>query len=229
MTIENTGNRMSGVTFLRALESSLRGDRPGLKAQLRLAPEPRPGTKVYQDVPSSSLSAGVLVLLYPGEGRLLVLLTQRTADLLHHRAQISFPGGQQEADEDLQVTALRESQEEVGIDPQSLRIMGHLTPLFIPPSNYCIFPTVAYAPERPALQPSEKEVAAVLEVPLDHLRDPRNLKRETWKLRSHDVSVPFFDYQGHKIWGATAMVLSELLEIIGDIPQSGVWERSRGE
>jgi len=220
---------MRGETFLRALESSLRGARPGLKAQLRLAPEPRPGTRVYQDVHPSSLSAGVLVLLYPERGHLQILLTQRTAELLHHRAQISFPGGQQEAGEDLQLTALRESQEEVGIDPQGLRILGSLTPLFIPPSNYCIFPTVAYASERPALQPSEKEVAAVLEVPLGHLRDPRNLKREIWQLRGLDVCVPFFDYQGHKIWGATAMVLSELLEIIGDILQAGKGAGTRGE
>jgi 8-oxo-dGTP pyrophosphatase MutT (NUDIX family) len=229
MTIDNTGNRMSGEMFLRALESSLRGDRPGLKAQLRLAPDPRPGTQVYQDVHASSVSAGVLVLLYPDKGRLRILLTQRTAELLHHRAQISFPGGQQEAGEDLQLTALRESQEEVGIDPRGLRILGPLTPLFIPPSNYCIFPTVAYAAERPSLQPSDKEVAAVLEVPLNHLRDPRNLKRENWKLRDRDVSVPFFDYQGHKIWGATAMVLSELLEIIGDIARADEGDRIWGE
>jgi 8-oxo-dGTP pyrophosphatase MutT (NUDIX family) len=222
------GERMSGKTFLQALESSLRGDRPGLKAQLRLAPEPRPGTQVYRDVRSSSLSAGVLVLLYPGEGRLHVLLTQRTADLLHHRAQISFPGGQQEAGEDLKLTAIRESQEEVGIDPRGLRILGHLTSLFIPPSNYCIFPTVAYASQRPAFQLNEKEVASVLEVPLDHLRDPRNLKRETWKHRGRDVSVPFFEYQEHKIWGATAMVLSELLEIIEDLPQADKRGRARG-
>jgi hypothetical protein len=88
---------------------------------------------------------------------------------------------------------------------------------------------VAYAPERPSLQPSDKEVAAVLEVPLNHLRDPRNLKRENWKLRDRDVSVPFFDYQGHKIWGATAMVLSELLEIIGDIARADEGDRIWGE
>jgi 8-oxo-dGTP pyrophosphatase MutT (NUDIX family) len=220
---------MSTETFLAALESSLRGIRPGLDAQIRLAPEPRPGTLDYQEAPSSSLNAGVLVLLYPGGESLRILLTQRTAEVLHHRAQISFPGGQQEEGEDLQLTALRESQEEVGIDPQRIRILGHLTPLFIPPSNYCIFPTVGYAPERPALQPCETEVAAVLEVPLDHLRDPRNLKRETWTLRGRDVCVPFFDFQGHKIWGATAMVLAELLEIIGGILRDEEGDRARGE
>lgn len=216
---------MSSKVLVKALESRLRQNRPGLPAQLRLAPHPRPGTQVYQDVPSSSLRAGVLVLLYPGKGKLRVLLTRRTADLLHHQAQISFPGGQQEPGEDLQLTAAREAKEEVGIDPQGFRILGRLTPLFIPPSNYCIFPTVAYASERPEFRPNEKEVAEVLEVPLDHLADPGNFKQEMWNHRGHDVCVPFFDYRGHKIWGATAMVLAELMEIIEDLPLTCVREK----
>ncbi|MGB2908510.1 MAG: CoA pyrophosphatase [Candidatus Aminicenantaceae bacterium] len=213
---------MSSEEFVQALVSRLREKRPGLRAQLRLAPDPRPGTQAYPDVPSSSLPAGVLVLLYPRRSKLRVLLTRRTADLLHHQAQISFPGGQQEPGEDLQLTAAREAQEEVGIDPQDFRILGRLTPLFIPPSNYCIYPTLAYAYERPEFRPNEKEVAEVLEVPFEHLADPANFKQEMWKHRGRDVCVPFFSYRGHKIWGATAMVLAELMEIIEDLPLTGV-------
>ena len=212
---------MNSETFVRALASRLREKKPGLEAQLRLAPAPRPGTQAYPDVPPSSLQAGVLVLLYPGEEGLRVLLTRRTAELEHHQAQISFPGGQQEPEEDLQRTATREAQEEVGTDPQSLRILGRLTPLFIPPSNYCIHPTVAFVSKRPKFRLNEKEVAEVLEVSLDHLADPSNFSQEMWIHRGSEINVPFFTFREHKIWGATAMVLAELMAVLEELPQSG--------
>lgn len=194
-----------------------RGDKPGLRAQLRLSPDPRPGDRVYQEVQDVCRRAGVLVLLYPREERLYVLLTRRTSGLLHHRAQISFPGGQQEPGEDLRDTSLREAQEEVGISPRNLCVLGELTPLYIPPSNFCIYPTVASAADPPELCPCAEEVDEVLEVPLDHLADPRNLGRETWRIRGEEVSVPFYRFEDRKIWGATAMVLAELLEILKDV------------
>ncbi len=207
--------------FLSKLENRLQREKPGLTAQLRMVPDPRPGDKVYQEVQDSCLRAGVLVLLYPWEDRLCVLLTQRTTQVLHHRSQISFPGGQQDPGEILRETALRETFEEVGIAPHSLHVLGELTPLFIPPSNYCIFPFVASASERPDFHPCEQEVAQVLEIPLDHLTDPQNLKHEDWQLRGQVVSVPFYAFQEHKIWGATAMVLSELLDIVRSVsPES---------
>jgi 8-oxo-dGTP pyrophosphatase MutT (NUDIX family) len=219
---------MRADEILQALEQRLHGARPGLSAQLRLAPDPRPGTTIYTEVPGGCQNAGVLVLLYAkGDGdRLHVLLTRRTDRVLHHRDQISFPGGRQEPGEDLSQTALREAQEEVGVPPDFLRVLGPLTPLFIPPSNYCIFPTVASAPGSFDFRPSDHEVAEVLEVPVDHLLDPKNLKRERWRLRDSDVSVPFYQFQQDKIWGATAMVLSELLEIIKPSPTGLLGRRS---
>ena len=205
---------MDSTEFLLKLEDSLQREKPGLAAQFRMVPDPRPGDKVYQEAQDSCLRAGVLVLLYRLHGRVCVLLTQRTTHGLHHRSQISFPGGQQDPGEDLQQTALRETSEEVGVTRHSLHILGELTPLFIPPSNYCIYPFVASASERPDFRPSEQEVAQVLEIPVVHLMDPQNLKYEKWELRGQEVSVPFYAFQKHKIWGATAMVLSELLDIV---------------
>jgi len=205
---------------ISALERKLRRPgRPGLKAQLKLAPDPRPGHRIYAEVEESCRRAGVLVLLFPRQGRLCVLLTRRTSELLHHRAQISFPGGQQEPDENLRATSLREAWEEVGIPPERPKILGELTPLYIPPSNFCIYPTVASLADPPELKPCEKEVAEVLEVPLDHLAHPDSFKREIWKIRGEDVSVPFFEFGERRIWGATAMVLAELLEIYSDAHQ----------
>jgi len=207
---------------LPILERRLRLARPGLAAQLRMAPDPRPDDKLYHEVADTCHRAGVLVLLYLNDGRLYVLLTRRTDRVLHHRAQISFPGGRQESGEESCDAALREAEEEVGISAQDFQVLGELTPLFIPPSNYCIFPFVAYAGRRLDFILSDQEVAEILEVPLSHLADPENFHRENWIIRGHEVSVPFFRFKQDKIWGATAMVLSELLAVLVDVDRAAV-------
>jgi 8-oxo-dGTP pyrophosphatase MutT (NUDIX family) len=179
-----------------------------------MVPDPRPGDQTFQEVGDRCLKAGVLILLYAWEDRIFLALTRRTSRVAHHQAQISFPGGQMHNNESIVEAALREAREEIGIIPKSLRILGELTPLYIPPSNYCIYPVVAVAEGRPDFRPFPEEVEEVIEVPLDHLLDPDNIRREIWSVRGTDVSVPFFQFHGHKIWGATAMVLAELVELL---------------
>ncbi|MGZ5513841.1 MAG: NUDIX hydrolase, partial [Candidatus Aminicenantales bacterium] len=132
--------------FLASVEKGLWAPLPGIAAQLTMAPEPRTGHKAYFEVEDSCRKAGVLVLLSIKDGRLSVLLTRRTERVLHHRGQISFPGGEQHSGESLEATALRETIEEMGLDLTAVRVLGRLTPLYIPPSNYCIYPTVAFIP-----------------------------------------------------------------------------------
>lgn len=200
--------------FMRSLENKLSGPKPGLKAQLTMITNPRPGNQVYQQVENSSYKAGVLVLLYPQKGRLHLVLTRRTEQVDYHKGQISFPGGRQEKRETLEQTAKREAQEELDIDPDSIRILGRLTPLYIPPSNYCIYPIVAISEGRPDFRPFRLEVAEVLEIPLDHLMDSHTVQREMRIIRGTEVEVPFYAFGEHKIWGATAMVLAELVEVL---------------
>jgi 8-oxo-dGTP pyrophosphatase MutT (NUDIX family) len=200
---------------LRLLEQRLRREKPGLRSQLKMAPEHRLGDKTYQEVGDACLRAGVLILLYPRETGLHLVLTRRTSSVVHHQAQISFPGGQMDENENAAETALREAEEEINVRPAEVRVLGELTPLYIPPSNYCIYPVVAAAGKRPDFRPSPHEVAEVIEVPLGHFLDPHNTRREKWPLRGRDVMVPFYLFQGHKVWGATAMVLAELLDLIG--------------
>lgn len=200
--------------LLLLLEKRLGGDKPGLNAQLKMTPRPRPGHLRYDEVDVSCTRAGVLVLLYPWNDSLFLVLTRRTEQMRQHQAQISFPGGRQESGEDLVQTALRETKEELGIQPDSPRLLGALTPLYIPPSNTCIHPVVATLLQRPEFVRSPKEVEEVIEVPLAHLRDPINVHEEIWTLRGIPVRVPFFLFKGNKIWGATAMVLAELLELL---------------
>jgi len=200
--------------ILDRIEKGLWAALPGIPAQLSMVPEPRPGHKAYFEVEDTCRKAGVLVLLYMKAGRLRVLLTRRTDRVLHHRGQISLPGGEQHPGESLEATALRETAEELGPDLGAVRVLGRLTPLFIPPSNYCIYPTVAYIAGPLDFHPQPEEVAEVIEAPVDHLADPRNVRRETWTVGGRDVDVPFYEFEGHKIWGATAMVLAEFLALL---------------
>lgn len=205
------------TAVLERLQERLREPKPGLQAQLRMVTVPRPGNKTYLDVGDACSRAGVLVLLYPWKKRLHVVLTKRTKTVAHHQDQISFPGGRIDHGESPVEAALREAKEELGIDPAATRILGELTPLYVPPSNYTIYPVVATMNKRPPVQPSPDEVAEVIEIPLLHLLDAKNIRQETWLLRGMEVRVPFYFYQSHKIWGATAMILAEFMEIISPL------------
>lgn len=179
-----------------------------------MSPEPRPGTRPVDQIKDTHTRAGILVLLYPKNGRLHLVLTLRTHQVEYHQGQISLPGGRQEPGESLEQTALRETQEELGVDIESLKVIGGLTPLYIPPSRYCIYPFVAISEQQLVFHPSPLEVAEVIEVSLDHLMDSNNMRRELWTVRGMEMTVPFYEFGDHKIWGATAMVLAEFLVVI---------------
>lgn len=195
------------------LAGRLRKDKPGLQAQLKMVPEPRPGQKVYTEVEATCMKAGVMILLYLHEGSWQTVLIRRPSTVLYHKDQIGFPGGQLEPGENFEQAALRETWEELGVYPDQVQIAGHLTPLYIPPSNFCIYPVVAIASGPLLFRPHPEEVAEIIEVPVSHLADARNVRRETWNIGGQPVEVPFYAFKNHKIWGATAMVLSEFLEI----------------
>ncbi len=189
---------------------ALQQPRPGLKAQISMSPRPR--APVTNTAPARA--GGVLLLLYPINGRLHLVLTRRTEELSRHKGQISLPGGAREPGESFEEAALREAHEELNLNPADVQVLGRLSPLYIPPSNYCIRPVVGYTPARPDFQPDPREVAEVLEVPLAELLDPATVREEDWLLRGITVRVPFFAVQQHKVWGATAMVLAEFVALI---------------
>lgn len=205
---------MTDRAILERVESGLRAPLPGIPAQLLMAPDPRPGQKAYFEVEGTALKAGVLLLLYEEGGELRLLLTRRTERVLHHRGQISFPGGEQHPGESVEATALRETEEELGLDLGAVRILGRLTPLYIPSSNYCMYPTIAHLPGTPVFKPQADEVAETIEVPVAHLIEPKNRGRTEWTIGARKVDVPFYEFLGHKIWGATAMVLAEFLAVL---------------
>ena len=134
----------------------------------------------------------------------------RSNGLVNHRGQISLPGGAREEGEPLQETAMRETCEELGVCLDAGQLLGRLASLYIPPSDFEIYPFVAYVPVRPVFRPSPAEVAEVLQVPLSDLLRPDLHRQESWQVHGLSMNVPFYQFGEHKVWGATAMVLSEL-------------------
>lgn len=205
-------------SVLHHLESRLRNPLPGLPAQLRMMPDPPPpGQKTYAETGDDCLHGAVLALIYPRGGKAHLVFIRRPLTVVHHKGQIAFPGGHVEDGETPAEAAVREAWEEVGVIPGDIRLLGALTPLYIPPSHYCIYPFVAMTDIPPAFVPQPGEVDEIIETPLDHLLDEANLRTETWTFDIGPRRVPFYAFGPHKIWGATAMVLSEFLEILRSI------------
>ena len=188
---------------------------PGMAAQVTMAPRPRPFRPPDGSTPRQ---AGVLVLLYPVGGRLHLVFTVRPANLDHHAGQVSFPGGGwEEGDTSLAETALRETREELGISAEGIEVLGPLTPLYIPVSHNMVHPFVALAPRRPTFQPDPLEVAALLEVPLATFRDPSIRGEDRMERDGLEVVIPYYAVRGHKIWGATAIILAEFLALLDSL------------
>jgi len=162
-------------------------------------------------------SAGVLALLFPDGDHTAILLTERRHDLNRHAGQISFPGGSSEPDEPLHQTALRETHEEIGLPPHAIELLGALSPLYIQVSNFCVYPFVGVLetpPKNLVLQPSE--VTLIHTLRLADLRLPATRSYEPRLVYGQTVDVPVFAVNGLSIWGATAMMLAELLAVCGD-------------
>ena len=186
-----------------------------------MAPRPRrlwvPGV-----VPEGARRAAGLALLYPRGGDTALLLTVRGSHLLRHRGQVSLPGGAVDAGESVEHAALREAEEEVGLDPARIAIRLTLTPLHIPVSGYVLHPVVATAAAAPEVRAAATEVDRIVEIGLSRLADRAAQKIERNQREGVAVSVPYFDLPGAKLWGATAMVVAELLAVLR-IPVSP-WE-----
>lgn len=153
-----------------------------------------------------------MAIAFEKGGQTHLVLTKRHDDLNSHAGQISFPGGRREEGETLEATALREAHEEVGVEPAALTILGELTSLYILPSDYEVHPFVAWHDGQPTFTRQADEVDEILEVPIAHLLDPANQYEEPWEIRGYQLIVPYYLVGKHKVWGATAMMLSEFLE-----------------
>ncbi len=207
--------------FIDRLRSRLTEPLPGPEAQFRMAfarrveelrrnPLPPPDARV----------ACVLNLLHHSNGEWRTLLIQRTTNPRdRHSGQVSFPGGRhEESDGDLASVALREAHEEVGVSPLEVEILGRLTELYIPVSNFVVYPFVGLLLGPSEFTPQPGEVEAILTPPLSVFSRPENRKLTDLTVGEGLLlkSVPYFEVEGRVVWGATAMILSEFLELLPD-------------
>jgi 8-oxo-dGTP pyrophosphatase MutT (NUDIX family) len=205
------------VTFshiLVTLQSSLARELPGAAAHVHLAPIPRRQWPAGFN-PARVRRAAGLLLVFPVHDHAHIVLTERAHTLERHGGQISLPGGVVEPGETFEHAALREAHEEIALPARGVTVIGALTPLDIPVSGFRLHPIVASAQKRPPLRPADGEVARIIDVRVDDLLRPETLTSTVRTREGHQVDAPAFRVSGVEIWGATAMVLSEFLVLLG--------------
>ena len=203
-------------TFRNNVQTALRSELPGQQAQYAMAHGFR---RPYPEVPSDARQAGVMALFYPVEDQLRLALIERASSNPNdrHGGQIGFPGGKYELkDNDLQQTALRETEEEIGVPASDVEVLGKLTELYIPVSHFQVHPYVGVLDYCPEFRPQWEEVQSVVEVPLGQLFDPARRKTTDLQVRREITlkEVPYFELADRVVWGATAMMLNELITIM---------------
>jgi 8-oxo-dGTP pyrophosphatase MutT (NUDIX family) len=187
---------------------------PAVAARFDLRP---PLRRHYEDPPPNARPAAVLLLLYPREGRWHLPLTLRPEHLPAHAGQVSLPGGAIGPGETSRGAATREFHEELGGLGEPIRLLGPLSPIYVPASNFRIEPWVGVAQRRPVMTPNPQEVAELLEIPLSHLLDPASLGRHVREYDGARYEAPHFLWPPHRIWGATCRILGELVMIVEEL------------
>jgi 8-oxo-dGTP pyrophosphatase MutT (NUDIX family) len=201
-----------------ALRRRLSGPLPGLDAQLRMAPRPlmRPDPALEPGL----RPAAALLLLYPHADAWHVPLTVRGSGLRHHTGQVSLPGGRLDhPDESVEQAALREANEEIGVLPAEVEILGRLTAIPVIVSGHLLQPVIGVATRRPAFTLATHEVERLIELPVSRLLESDAV---AWEERVRSIpppgvmNVPYFEVDGARVWGATAMVLAEFSALLAD-------------
>lgn len=201
--------------LLHQLKNQLKNKLPGGVSHQKMLP---PG-RILQ-LPSEQIhyhESAVLILLFPSGDQIEICLIRRPATMKNHASQIAFPGGKKEDDDkDLVHTALREAQEEIGLDHESIEILGMLSPVYVQISNFLIYPVLGWMTHHPDIQIDFREVDEVIFISLKEVTDPSSLCDRQIDTRTGRIKVPGYEINGNFIWGATAMMLAELVDISAD-------------
>ncbi len=211
---ENFDHLLGAPPRVRTLAKSLRGSLPGQRGQRLMWPRDLSSDR-FNRPPGDARLAAVLILLYEHEGRICFPL-QRRKEVIGdpHGGQISLPGGSREGNERVEATALREAQEELGIDPDRVRVLGRLSRLWIPVSHFKVRPVVAWTDSEPAYRLDPKEVEQLILCSLEELENPKRMVSFARKIRGRSRRVPAWRLDDGYLWGATAMILAELISIV---------------
>ncbi len=211
-------NDLRFTEFVAFLNSRLSQPLPGQPAQFQMAPLSRRQPSRASTEAKDCREAGVLALFYPDQDdRPHLMLTRRPEAMNKHAGQVAFPGGRRESGESLEETALRETEEEVLVAASQIDVLGELTSLYIPPSNFCVHPFVGAISHTPDLSVRTEEVADIFGVPPVHLTDPAMRASKPMELGGITRDIPHFMLQGHVVWGATAMMMAELAAVLNPL------------
>jgi 8-oxo-dGTP pyrophosphatase MutT (NUDIX family) len=202
---------------INQIKLKLKQELPGDKPRSLLAPFINGVNQELTQPSKSSKQSAVLLLLWERNERLQIVFTLRSAQLLSHSGQISFPGGRTEINETPEETALRETCEEIGVPPYYIDILGRLSPIFVLPSNSYIIPVVGYSKTYLDFKINRNEVAEVFTKPIDFFTF-ENIKEKKWDVRGELIDIPYWSiHHSIPLWGASAMILAEFIEIYRNI------------
>lgn len=205
---------MSDHQFITFLRNRIEKPLPGKEAQKKMLPVPINDSNARKlTAPDDATPSSVLIPIFMDENdQLNVILTLRTSGI-RHGGQICFPGGRSEQNENPLITALRESQEEIGLLPNEVQIVGSITSFYLQHTNNLINPFIGFLQKKPELTRNPNEVKEIIMVGLNKLVTEDKLINERWDLEHNTFDVPYWDIHDVPLWGATAMILSELMEL----------------
>ncbi len=208
-------SKLSFEKFITGIGQELSKPLPGTRAQWEMVPSTRT-TDARMDSKEGRRLSAVMVLFYPKRDSIYFALVKRVVYNGVHSGQISLPGGQfEDSDQDFAATALRETQEEIGIDSKNIKLLGRLTSMYIPPSNFDVYPFVGYVTDNPVFHIDPVEIDHLMEIELDDFMNPAcKTEKQIHHRTGIDVSVPCFYLHDEVVWGATAMILNELREVL---------------
>lgn len=209
----------SARVFMDLLKAELFLNLPGVDAHLLLAPEIRINDLKTTEPPDHAFESAVLIILYPFKNRLYTVVILRNEYNGAHSGQISLPGGKaEESDTDFRHTALREAWEEIGIIPDEMEIIGQLSRFYVRPSNFIIYPFIAFCARRPEFHPDPIEVQRIIEIDIFNEISYDKIVNRTFNFKNNlKVDAPGFSVSGEFMWGATAMIFSELNQILNSV------------
>ena len=206
---------MISEELIERLKGAFDKELPGMESHLKMTPF----RKMTNDIPVNRREGAVMMMIYPKNGELYFPLIQRQEYKGVHSNQVSFPGGKvEEFDENLYHTALRETEEEIGINKAEINKIGEMSQIYIPPSNFLVSAFLTFHQELPQFIKEEKEVKEILEIPVSSVLDSNNIKSTKVEIgNGQKLTTPYFDLHEKVVWGATAAILSEFKAIFNGL------------